>query len=113
MIDIKEHVVKDYMKCMYCRTKSSKFYDIIFASFNFSNTNLFLCENCLLELKNKIENILVVSPIKQRREKFQEYVCIVIIMAITDVITIVVEYPVIALANIGQMIYFKNNGGII
>lgn len=69
MIDIKEHIVKDYMKCMYCRTKSSKLYDIIFASSNFSNTTLFLCENCLLELKNKIENILVVSSNKTKKRE--------------------------------------------
>ena len=58
MIDIKEHVAEDYMKCMYCRGESTKIYDVIFYQSNVSNTTLCLCENCLLELKDKIENIL-------------------------------------------------------
>lgn len=58
MIDIKEHHTKDYMKCIYCREKSTNIYDVIFYQSNISNTTLCLCENCLLELKNKIENML-------------------------------------------------------
>lgn len=58
MIEIKEHDTKDYMKCIYCREKSTNIYDVIFYQSNISNTTLCLCENCLLELKNKIENML-------------------------------------------------------
>lgn len=58
MIDVKEHVAEDYMRCIYCRGESTKIYDVIFYQSNVSNTTLCLCENCLLELKNKIEIML-------------------------------------------------------
>lgn len=61
MIEVKEHDTQDYMKCIYCRGGSTKIYDVIFYQSNISNTTLCLCENCLLELKNKIESMLKIG----------------------------------------------------